>query len=134
VNISQTCNPEVKPNANVVIGITTFAENGLPVLAGRCGPWFVNSETLTAISYVEPVTGFSANSSIPNPKSNPSKKENPSKVTASQADIYLNMNCACFWVFLARVGQKNTNVQRDGSTKDISLTNFGLAHRGQCLV
>ncbi len=31
MNISQTCNPEVKPNANVVIGITTFAENGLPV-------------------------------------------------------------------------------------------------------
>jgi hypothetical protein len=22
-----------------------IAENGLPVLAGRCGPWFVNSET-----------------------------------------------------------------------------------------
>ena len=29
----------------MVIGITTFADNGLPVLAGRCGPWFVNSET-----------------------------------------------------------------------------------------
>ncbi len=27
------------------------------------------------------------------------KKTNPSKETADQADIYLNMNCACFWLF-----------------------------------
>ncbi len=74
--------------------------------------------SLTIMSYVECIPPFWDNSSAGNTESNASKKENPPKVTASQADIDLNMNCACFWVFLARVGQKNTNVQRDGSTKD----------------
>ena len=46
MNISQTCNPEVKPNANVVIGITTFAENGLWPLPGE----FRNRETGEIVS------------------------------------------------------------------------------------
>jgi hypothetical protein len=69
---------------------------------------------------VRRVPTFWDNSSAGNTASNASKKENPSKVTASQADIVLNMNCACFWVFLARVGQKITNVQRDGSNHERS--------------
>jgi hypothetical protein len=83
-------------------------------------------QALTIISYVVPITGFRVNSSIPNHKAHPSKKKNPSKETASQADIYLNINCTCFWVFLARFGQKITNIQRDGSTKDniLDFPNF----------
>ena len=53
MNISSTCNPEVKPNENVVIGITTFAENGLPVLAGKLRPLvceFRNSESCEIVS------------------------------------------------------------------------------------
>ena len=41
-----SCNPEVKPNANVVIGITTFAENGLWPLPGE----FRNRETGEIVS------------------------------------------------------------------------------------
>jgi hypothetical protein len=52
------------------------------------------------------------------------EKKRPSKETADQADIYLNMNCAMIMLgVLARVGQKITNVQRDGSTKD-NILNF----------
>ncbi len=51
------------------------------------------------------------------------EKKKQSKETADQANVYLIMNCACFWLFLARVGQKFTNVQRDGPTKD-NILNF----------
>ncbi len=52
-----------------------------------------------------------------------------SKVTASQADINLNMNCACFWVFLARVGQKLLTFRGYLSIKKDNILNFpNLVH------
>ncbi len=82
---------------------------------------------LTIMSLVQPVPHFGT---IPPPET-PNiahREKKPSKVTASQADIYLNMNRACFLVFLARVGQKVTNVRRDGSTKDNILNFPNLVH------
>ncbi len=71
------------------------------------------AETLTIIRLVRPVSTFWDNSSAGNTFQDPArpiKNKTKNKKTADSLISYLNMNRACFWVFLARVGQKITNV------------------------
>ncbi len=78
--------------------------------------------SLTIIRLVRPVAPFGT---IPPPEilTKTNKIHQEKEEEEKTANIYLIMNCACFWVFLARVGQNFTNVQRDGSTKD-NILNF----------